>query len=266
MDEFVVLALVAGVGVAVVMGPLGVFVVWRRMAYFGDTLAHSGLLGVALGLALGVDVTAGIVVVCGALAILLVLARRDGRLADDTLLGILSHGSLALGLIAVASMETVRVDLVSYLFGDLLAVSPVDIAAIWVGGIIALGALAALWRPLVAISVHEELARVEGVAVVRVELAFMLLIALVIALAMKVVGILLVTSLLIVPAAAARRLARTPEAMAALAALAGAAAVALGLAGSLVWDLPSGPAIVVAAVVLFAIGAAVPARPRSGSL
>ena len=260
MDEFVLLALVAGVGVAVVMGPLGVFVVWRRMAYFGDALAHSGLLGVALGLVLGINVTAGIVVVCGALAILLVFLRRGGRLADDTLLGILSHGSLSLGLIAIALMESVRVDLVSYLFGDVLAVAPSDIAAIYVGGIVALGALAALWRPLVAISVHEELARVEGVPVVRVQLAFMLLIALVIALAMKVVGILLVTSLLIVPAAAARRLARTPEAMAALAAVAGAASVALGLAGSLAWDLPSGPAIVAAAVALFALGAVVPAR------
>ncbi len=260
MDEFVVLALVAGVGVAVVMGPLGVFVVWRRMAYFGDALAHSGLLGVALGLVLGINVTAGIVVVCGALAILLVFLRRGGRLADDTLLGILSHGSLSLGLIAIALMESVRVDLISYLFGDVLAVAPSDIAAIYVGGIIALGALAALWRPLVAISVHEELARVEGLPVVRVQLAFMLLIALVIALAMKVVGILLVTSLLIVPAAAARRFARTPEAMAAFAAVAGAASVALGLAGSLAWDLPSGPAIVAAAVALFALGAVVPAR------
>ena len=255
MDEFIILAFAAGVGVAVVMGPLGVFVVWRRMAYFGDTLAHSGLLGVALGLALGINVTAGIVAVCGALAVLLVLLRRSGRLADDTLLGILSHGSLSLGLIAVALMESVRIDLVSYLFGDVLAVSPGEIVSIYVGGAVALGALILLWRPLVAISVHEELARVEGVNVVRVQLAFMLLIALVIALAMKVVGILLVTSLLIVPAAAARRLARTPEAMAALAAAAGAAAVALGLAGSLAWDLPSGPAIVIAAVALFALGA-----------
>ncbi len=260
MDEFIVLALVAGVGVAVVMGPLGVFVVWRRMAYFGDTLAHSGLLGVALGLALGINVTAGIVVVCGALAVLLVFLRRGGRLADDTLLGILSHGSLSLGLIAVAMMESVRIDLVSYLFGDVLAVSPGDIAGIYVGGVIALGALIALWRPLVAISVHEELARVEGVPILRVQLAFMLLIALVIGLAMKVVGILLVTSLLIVPAAAARRLARTPEAMAVLAAAIGVAAVMLGLAGSLAWDLPSGPAIVAASVALFALGALVPAR------
>ena len=264
MDEFVVLALVAGIGVAVVMGPLGVFVVWRRMAYFGDALAHSGLLGVALGLVLGINITAGIVAVCGGLAVLLVLLRRGGRLADDTLLGILSHGSLSLGLIAVALMESVRVDLISYLFGDVLAVAPGDIAAIYVGGFVALGALAVLWRPLVAISVHEELARVEGVSVVRVQLAFMLLIALVIALAMKVVGILLVTSLLIVPAAAARRFARTPEVMAALAAVAGAASVALGLAGSLAWDLPSGPAIVAAAVTLFAFGAALPARHGLG--
>jgi zinc transport system permease protein len=260
MDEFIVLALVAGVGVAVVMGPLGVFVVWRRMAYFGDTLAHSGLLGVALGLALGINVTAGIVIVCGAVAVLLVFLRRGGRLADDTLLGILSHGSLSLGLIAVAMMEAVRIDLVSYLFGDVLAVSPGDIVGIYVGGGIALAALIALWRPLVAISVHEELARVEGVPIFRVQLAFMLLIALVIALAMKVVGILLVTSLLIVPAAAARRLARTPEAMAVLAAAIGVAAVMLGLAGSLAWDLPTGPAIVAASVALFALGAALPAR------
>ncbi len=258
MDEFVVLALVAGIGVAVVMGPLGVFVVWRRMAYFGDTLAHSGLLGVALGLAFGVNVTAGIMVVCAAVAVLLVVLRQGGRLADDTLLGILSHGSLALGLIAVTMMETVRVDLVSYLFGDVLAVAPGEIVSIYVGGAVALFALTLLWRPLVAISVHEELARVEGVKVVRVQLAFMLLIALVISLAMKVVGILLVTSLLIVPAAAARRLARTPEAMAVLAAAAGAASVALGLAGSLAWDLPSGPAIVVAAVALFALSGASP--------
>jgi zinc transport system permease protein len=232
------------------------------MAYFGDALAHSGLLGVALGLVLGINVTAGIVVVCGALAILLVFLRRGGRLADDTLLGILSHGSLSLGLIAIALMESMRVDLISYLFGDVLAVTPSDIAAIYVGGIIALGALAALWRPLVAISVHEELARVEGVPVVRVQLAFMLLIALVIALAMKVVGILLVTSLIIIPAAAVRRFSPSPEHMAALASVAGCAAVAGGLWLSFAFDMPSGPSIVVAAFILFVLSALTPPFKR----
>ena len=261
MDDFVVLALIAGLGVAAAMGPLGVFVVWRRMAYFGDTLAHSALLGVGLGILTGVNVGIGIVAVCVVVALLLVGLRQTRFLADDTLLGILSHGSLSLGLIAVAFLETARIDLMSYLFGDILAVTLVDIGWIYAGAATALAVLVWLWRPLVAITVHEELARVEGVRVAPVQLAFMLIIAVLISAAMKIVGILLVTSLLIIPAAAARRLSRTPEQMAVIAALVGCIAVALGLYGSLLWDLPSGPAIVAAAAGLFALATVTP-MPR----
>jgi zinc transport system permease protein len=253
MDDFVLRALLAGIGLALAMGPLGVFVVWQRMAYFGDTLAHSALLGVGLGILLGLEVSLGIVAVCLTVAVLLVLLRRQRGLADDTLLGILSHGTLALGLVVLAFMEGFRADLLGYLFGDVLAVDRADVIGIYAGGLGALAVLAWLWRPLLSITVHEELARVEGVPVLAVRLAFMALIAVLIAVAMKVVGILLVTSLLIIPAAAARRFARTPEAMALLAALAGVLAVVLGLAGSLAWDLPSGPAIVAAAALLFAL-------------
>ena len=253
MDEFILRALAAGVGLAAFMGPLGSFVVWRRMAYFGDTLAHSALLGVALGFLLGINVSVGIIATCVTLALLLVLLRQRQKLADDTLLGILSHSALSLGLVALAFMETLRVDLIAYLFGDILAVSSQDIAWIYAGGIAAVAALVWLWRPLLSITVHEELARVEGVPVIRVQLCFMLLIAVVIALAMKVVGILLVTSLLIIPAATARRFANTPEQMAVLASVVGMLAVALGLGGSLQWDLPSGPAVVVAAALLFTL-------------
>jgi zinc transport system permease protein len=251
MDDFVVRALVAGAGVALVAGPLGCFVVWRRMAYFGATLAHSALLGVALGLLLGFSVNAGIVVVCLALALALVALEHDRRFASDTLLGILAHGALALGLVAVAFLGTVRIDLMSYLFGDILAVTPADVAWIWGGGAACLVALAFIWRPLLSITVQEDLARVEGVPVARVRLVFMLVIALVIALAMKVVGVLLIVSLQIIPAAAARRFARTPEQMAAIAALVGALAVAGGLGASLRLDTPAGPSIVVAATALF---------------
>ena len=253
MDDFVLRALAAGVGLALAMGPLGVFVVWQRMAYFGDTLAHSALLGVGLGILLGIDVSIGIVAVCLAVAVLLVLLRRQRGLADDTLLGILSHGTLSLGLVVLAFMEGFRADLLGYLFGDVLAVGRLDVIAIYVGGFAALAILAWLWRPLLSITVHEEMARVEGVPVLAVQLAFMALIAVLIAVAMKVVGILLVTSLLIIPAATARHFARTPEAMAVLAAILGALAVALGLGGSLTWDLPSGPAIVAAAALLFGL-------------
>ena len=258
MDSFIVAALVAGLGVAVFMGPLGVFVVWRRMAYFGDALAHSALLGVALGFLTGINVSLAVVGVWVVLALMLVTLRRGRGLADDTLLGILSHSALSLGLVAIAFLESLRVDLVSYLFGDILAVSWADITWIYAGGALALAGMIYLWRDLIALTVHDELARVEGVVALRVELSFMLLIALVIALAMKVVGILLVTSLLIIPAATARRFARSPEQMAALAALIGAIAVAVGLHGALLWDLPSGPAIVAAAAALFALASIVP--------
>lgn len=262
LDDFIWRALLGGLGVALAAGPLGAFVVWRRMAYFGDTLAHSGLLGVAVGVLAGVDEGFGVLAVCLATALLLVLLERGQRLATDTLLGILAHSALSLGLVGLALLETVRVDLSSYLFGDILAVGTRDLAWIWGGGLAALALLAAIWRPLLAATVHEELARVEGVPVFAVRLAFMLLIALVVAVAMKVVGVLLITSLLIIPAATARRFARSPERMAALGSGFGALAVGGGLAASLHLDTPTGPSIVVCAALLFALAFAVPTRAR----
>lgn len=260
MDDFLLRALLGGIGVALVAGPLGSFVVWRRMAYFGDTLAHAALLGVALGFVLGVDTNLGIIAVCLLLALILVAMQRQKRLATDTILGILSHSALSLGLVVIALLQTLRVDLLAYLFGDILAITTTDLYWIYGGGLAALLILAWIWRPLLAAIVHEELARVEGVPVTRVYLVFMLLIALIIAVALKIVGILLITSLLIIPAAAARRFARSPEQMAAGAALIGAAAVIGGLYGSFQWDTPAGPSIVIAAAALFALISALPRR------
>ena len=214
IDDFLIRAFAAGFGVVLLAGPLGCFIVWRRMAYFGDSLAHSALLGVALGLILGINPTLGIAVGSVTLAVLLLLLQRQRRLASDTLLGLMSHAGLALGLVALSFFETLRIDLLAYLFGDVLAVTTADLAWIYGGGLLALLVLAAIWRPLLAITVHDDLARAEGVAVLPVRLAFVLLIAVVIAIAMKIVGILLITSLLIIPAATARRFARTPEQMA----------------------------------------------------
>jgi zinc transport system permease protein len=254
MDDFLLRALLAGLGVALVAGPLGAFVVWRRMAYFGDTLAHSALLGVALAFLLEVNVNLAIVGVCVAVAVILVALQQQQRLASDTLLGILSHASLSLGLVALAFLEGLRVDLMGYLFGDILAVTSTDLYWIYGGGLAVLAVLAAIWRPLLAATVHEELARVEGVPVVAVRLTYMVLIAVVIAVAMKVIGILLITSLLIIPAATARFFARSPEQMALLGSLFGCLAVGGGLYGSMNWDLPAGPAVVVAAALLFFSG------------
>ncbi len=264
MADFVLRALAAGIGVALVSGALGCFLVWRRMAYFGATLAHSALLGIALGLLLEIDTNLGILVVCIAVSTLLVGLQHRGGLATDTLLGILAHGTLALGLVVFAFMETLRIDLMAYLFGDILAVTPGDLAWIYIGGAVVLALLVVLWRPLLLITVHEELARVDGIQTGVVRLAFMLLISIVIAVAMKIVGLLLIVSMLIIPAAAARRLAATPEQMALLAAMFGCLAVLGGLGASMNWDTPAGPSIVVVASAIFFGMLLVPQRQAGG--
>ncbi len=267
LDDFIFRAAIAGIGVALVAGPLGCFVVWRRMSYFGDTLAHAGLTGVALGLVMGISPAAGIVFIGIVVGLLLLALQRQRRIPTDTLLGILSHSALAVGLIAVSFFDALRVDLMSYLLGDILAVSILDIVWIYVGAIVLLGILTFIWKPLIAVTVDEDMAIAEGINALRVQLIFTLLIALTVALAMKVVGVLLVTALLIIPAAAARRFARTPEGMAVSAAGLGAAAVTLGLFASLQWDTPSGPSIVAAAATLFALSLALGATlKRSGRL
>lgn len=247
MPDFLLNALLAGLALAVVAGPLGSFVVWRRMAYFGDTLAHAALLGVALGFLLDINPTIAVAGGCLLIAALLVAMQRRQPLAADTLLGILAHSTLSLGLVAVSFLSEVRVDLLAYLFGDLLAVNTRDL--LWIGGgsALVLLLLARLWQPLLAMTVHEELARVEGLPVERLRLVLMLLVALVIAVAMKIVGVLLITSLLIIPAAAAQRHARSPEQMALGASVVGVSAVLGGLALSWFYDTPAGPSIVVSA-------------------
>ncbi len=251
LDDFLVRALFAGVGLALITGPLGCFIVWRRMSYFGDTMSHSALLGVALALLLNINMMTGVFTVAALVSVALLLLQRNDALPADALLGILSHSTLAAGLVLVTFMTWVRIDLMGLLFGDILSVTRIDIATVWIGGTVMLGIITFLWRPLLAATVNTELAEAEGLSPGRSRLIFMLLMAAVIAIAMKIVGILLITSLLIIPAATARRFATTPERMAIFASLAGALAVAGGLAGSLRFDTPSGPSIVVAALVLF---------------
>lgn len=253
MDDFLIRAVFGGVGVALAAGPLGCFLVWRRMAFFGAALSHSALLGVALGFLLGINLTLGIALFCLLLATLLLLLERQRFLASDTLLGILAHGTLAVGLVTIAFMENLRIDLMAYLFGDVLAVDIEDLYLIYGLAIVTAVALFFVWRPLLSITVEEDIAAVEGVPVTRVRLVFVLLIATLVAVGMKVVGMLLIISLLIIPAAAARRLSKTPEQMAVIAVVMGALSVVLGLFGSLQWDIPSGPAIVAVAALIFGV-------------
>jgi len=253
IDDFFVRALLAGAGLALMAGPLGCFVIWKRMAYFGDTLSHGALLGVAVGLLFELHLELSVFLVCTLIAITLFIMQRRSSISSDALLGILAHASLAIGLVVLSLMTWIRVDLLGLLFGDILAVTHRDLAII--AGTLGISSiiLAIIWRSLFAATVSRDLAEAEGLNPQRAEIIFMLLIASVIAVAIKIVGVLLITSLLIIPAATARRISTSPGQMMLASSTIGLSAVIFGLTGSLNLDTPSGPSIVVAAVILFLV-------------
>jgi len=251
MIELLLPGWLAGFLLAGAAGPLGSFVGWRRMSYFGDTLAHASLLGVAFGLLLNVNPFYAVIVVTLLLALMLVVLERKPHLAVDTLLGIMAHSALSLGLVVVSLMSGVRVDLMAYLFGDLLSVTLSDIWLIGAGVALVVAVLCWQWRNLLSMTISPELAHVDGVNLQRSRIILMLVTALTIGLAMKFVGALIITSLLIIPAATARRFAKTPEQMAYFAVLVGMIAVTGGLGLSAFYDTPAGPSVVLCASVMF---------------
>jgi zinc transport system permease protein len=253
LDDFFIRALLGGIGVALLAGPLGCFIVWRRLAYFGDTLSHSALLGVAMALLLDMNITVTVFIISVVVSMLLIFLQRRASLSSDALLGLLAHSTLAVGLVVLAFMTWVRVDLMGFLFGDILAITVRDIAIIWIGGLTVLVFISFIWKPLLASTVSYEIAVAEGLRPDLANFLFMVLMAGVIAISMKIVGVLLITALLIIPAATARRFSGNPEIMAVMASILGAASVWLGLEGSLKWDTPAGPSIVVAALAFFII-------------
>ncbi|MEO1154767.1 MAG: metal ABC transporter permease [Pseudomonadota bacterium] len=251
LDDFMFRATLAGVGVAFAAAPLGCFVVWRRMAYFGDATAHAAMLGVALSLAMQVSIFAGTVAVALVMAMTVTLLAGRGY-AMDTLLGVLAHSALAFGLVAVSFLSGIRIDLMAYLFGDILAVSRGDLLVIWGGAVLVVALIAWRWSALLTATLNEELAYASGLDPKREQLILTLSLAVTVAVAIKVVGVLLIAAMLIIPAAAARGLARTPEAMALIAAVIGAVSAVAGLRAAYVFDTPAGPSIVCVAAALFA--------------
>ena len=258
MDDFLLRAAAGGVLISLVSGPLGCLVIWRRMAYFGATLAHAALLGVALGLALDISIYLGVLVTGIIICVALYLLERRPELASDTVLGILAHSSLASGLVLVSFLDGMPIDLNGYLFGDVLSIRMQDIYWLIGGTVLVLTILRVLWTSLLSMTVDEDLARVEGIAVERLRFVFLLLITVAVAMAMQIVGLLLTVSLLILPAASARRLARTPETMALMSIVLAVLSVLIGLWGSIAADTPAGPSIVVAGTVLFAFSLTIP--------
>jgi zinc transport system permease protein len=253
LEPFLLRALLAGLGLAVVAAPLGCFVVWRRMAYYGEAVAQAGLIGIALGLALSLNLTASVLVLTLAVSALLVVLGRQQVIPFDSLLGLIAHAALAIGVIAASLVRGPQLALMAFLFGDIFAVSVTDLQWIFIGGAVALAALVWVWRPLLAASVHEDLATAEGVPTERIQLLFVLVLALVVSIAIKIVGVLLTIAFLIMPAVAARPLSETPEQMAVFAAIFGMLSVAIGLFVSVSLDTPGGPSIVLVLALIFVI-------------
>ncbi|MDG2942594.1 zinc ABC transporter permease subunit ZnuB [Exercitatus varius] len=251
MLEILLPAWLTGILLSFITAPLGAFVVWRKMAYFGDTLAHSALLGVALGIFLNIDPYLSILILTVILAVVMVWLESNTQYSVDTILGIIAHSCLSLGVVTVGLLQNVRVDLMGYLFGDLLAVTFEDLRMIAIGVILVLSVLIYLWQPLISTTVSPELAQVEGINIRRMRFILMILTALTIALSMKFVGALIITSLLIIPAATARRFARTPEMMAVIAVFVSMIAVSMGLMLSAFYNTAAGPSVVICSACLF---------------
>ena len=252
-DDFIVRAFAAGIGLALVTGPLGCFIVWRRLSYFGDTIAHSALLGVTIAYAMNFNLIIAVFVVSCLLAISLLFLQRRTSLPDDALLGLLAHSVLAIGLVLLGILSFIRIDLMGLLFGDILSVNFTDVLFVWIGGGVVLTTLILIWRPLFAGTVNLELAKAEGLNPELATTIFTLLIASVIAISIKIVGILLITGLLIIPAAASRNLSSTPIQMAIISSIIGVCSVVIGLQTSMIWNTSTGPTILVITLGVFII-------------
>ena len=252
-DDFFIRALVAGIGIAFVAGPLGCFVVWRRLSYFGDTLAHSALLGLTIAYSLEFNIAVSIFLISSVIALILIKLQKETNLPSDALLGLLAHSSLAVGLVVIGFLTFIRFDIMGLLFGDILAVNKKDLMTIWFGGALILLILRLIWRSLFASTVNYELAQAEGLNPDRAKAVFTILLAAIIAISIKLVGVLLITGMLIIPTAMARNLSDNPKKMVIFSIIGGLLAVLIGLFSSLEFNTPSGPSIIVAALALFII-------------
>ena len=250
-DDFIIRAFVAGIGLALITGPLGCFIIWRRLSYFGDTIAHSALLGVVIAYAMNFNLIIAVFAVSCFIALSLLFLQKRTNLPDDALLGLLAHSVLAIGLVLLGILSFIRIDLMGLLFGDILSVNITDVLFVWIGGSIVLMVLILIWRPLFAATVNLELAKAEGLNADLANAIFTILIASVIAISIKIVGILLITGLLIIPAAASRNLSSTPIQMAIISSVIGLVSVVLGLQTSMIWNSSTGPTILAIALGVF---------------
>ena len=252
-DDFFMRALIAGIGIAIVTGPLGCLVIWRRLSYFGDTLSHSALLGVTLAYAFSINISLSVFIISGTVALLLLSLQKRTKLAGDSLLGLLAHSTLAIGLVLIGFLSSIRFDLMGLLLGDILSVSINDILIIWFGGGLLLLVLFFIWKSLFAATISYDLAKAEGMSPELSNYIFTILLAGIIAISIKMIGVLLITGLLLIPPAMSRNFSNSPKQMIIFSIIGGVISVIIGLFCSLQLNTPSGPSIIVASMILFVL-------------
>ena len=251
IDDFFIRALIAGIGIALVTGPLGCFVIWRRLSFFGDTLSHAALLGVTFSISFDVNISLSVFIVSSIVAIILIRLQKNTNLAGDALLGLLAHSSLAIGLVVLGFLSFIRFDIMGLLFGDILSVTLSDLLIIWIGGAVIILILTLIWKPLFASTVNYEIAEAEGLSPEKYNILFTILMAAIIAISIKMVGLLLITGMMIIPAAAARNLSNSPKQMVIISIIFGLLSVLIGLYASLEINTPSGPSIITTSLLFF---------------
>ena len=251
IDDFFIRALIAGIGIALVTGPLGCFVIWRRLSFFGDTLSHAALLGVTFSISFDVNISLSVFIVSSIVAIILIRLQKNTNLAGDALLGLLAHSSLAIGLVVLGFLSFIRFDIMGLLFGDILSVTLNDLLIIWIGGAAIILILTLIWKPLFASTVNYEIAEAEGLSPEKYNILFTILMAAIIAISIKMVGLLLITGMMIIPAAAARNLSNSPKQMVIISIIFGLLSVLIGLYASLEINTPSGPSIITTSLLFF---------------
>ena len=250
LDGFIINALIAGICVSIIAGGLGCFVVWKKMAYFGDSLSHSSLLGIAIGISLGLNFTIGTFITCIIFASLLTYLQNKNILSNDTLLGILAHAALSIGIIAI-SISNQYVNLDAYLFGDILTVTEPETYWFISAAVLVFIILYIIWEKLVLMTIDENIAKSEGINTSLVHSIFLILLVIFVATCVKVVGILLITSMLIIPAAASRQITNSPTKMAFGSGLIAIASVFIGIFSSIIFDIPTGPSIIAILTIIF---------------
>ena len=253
LDDFLVRSILAGLMMVSIAAPMGCLMVWQRLAFLSDTLGHAAVLGVGIGLLLEVNPMFGVLAVVILIVFSLSQVANFNNALSETTLAIISHTGLAGGLILLGALPSNSVSLEAILFGDLLATTRSDLLMILVTTLILLVLLIRHWRPFVALSVSREIAQAEGISVRKEQFLMYMMIALLVAVLMKVMGVLLIAAMLVIPTTSARLLSQNPEQMVWFSAAFGILSLAGGITGSFQFDWQTGPSIVLSATIFLVV-------------